>query len=499
MYGPARADMQFPQSTAFAPYLLLHYEAKDARTVAVTASYMQAGASKKAALATVMLQPDATQIIPLRTEAITGQPDLGSLQLAETFKGNEGDIQLEAGSVDGSGNYVFEAESHIQQWTASRTICYWSTLNDTNTMISLWNYSGKAQNLLITLYHNSGKYELPVRLAAGADTELDVISLIRKRTPDRNGVVLPANVTEGSAILSSVDGGDKPIEIASSTSTFNVRNGTCTNVCGTCDGVKSTFIDPNPIDVATDGTLQANAYLVYNTGAEYNVTNGATWSTDNPSTANVSQAGLVSGGSVGKTNTSFQIVAPVGLGYVCMGNSLNCPNSSFGNSAQTTVYLPQCPTSVYRGAGDVVPPLSSYVPSVLTGIGLDADMRVLPTNSDGEIVSESVTPSLNTCNVNTPNTQSSCTGSSVFQIGSGGGYDSVGTNLPDIPDQFWDQHQTVGNYSILSGSPQQTCTVQCLQQYSCGGKVVGQFTIQRVFTLSNINGYPVTTVSVTKH
>lgn len=77
-------------------------------------------------------------------------------------------------------------------------------------------------------------------------------------------------------------------------------------------------------------------------------------------------------------------------------------------------------------------------------MGLIASMKVGPTTSnfDGVVVSETVTPSSNSCPANIPTLQSNyvCQGSANFTIGQGGGTVTSGIQVPDISNQFWDDH-----------------------------------------------------------
>jgi hypothetical protein len=58
---------------------------------------------------------------------------------------------------------------------------------DTNTMITLWNYSASTQDLTLTLHYAGGSYDVPVHLEPGADLDLDVVSLSRSGVPDAHG------------------------------------------------------------------------------------------------------------------------------------------------------------------------------------------------------------------------------------------------------------------------------------------------------------------------
>ncbi len=140
MFGVQAPKMQFPENTLFLPYLVLHNVADNPRTITLTASYTMSGFKLEAPLGTTTLQADGAEQIDFSTLIANASisPDHGTIDIEESFSGNDGDMESESGSIDQSGNYVFEAEAQLEVWSSARILCYWTIFGDTNTMISLW-------------------------------------------------------------------------------------------------------------------------------------------------------------------------------------------------------------------------------------------------------------------------------------------------------------------------------------------------------------------------
>ena len=155
---------------------------------------------------------------------------------------------------------------------------------------------------------------------------------------------------------------------------------------------------------------------------------------------------------------------------------------------------PTCPTSVTL-SGSTTLSLASQFPGLKTGIGIVAAMQTNPTstNWDGTQIVEAVSSSSNSCPSSFGN---QCSGSDTFTVGNGGS--TFGQNFPARQNIFYDQHVTTSGVSILDAAGITSCTAVCSQSYSCGGHVIGNFTITRRFTKGTISGTPVTNVTVTK-
>ena len=346
MYGRPDTHMLFPSGTYFRPYILLHNISVQQRTVTFTATNSGTLPPQAESLLNIVLKPKETRVVQIDSlpSSLTANTSAGMFNLSAAYDGHDGDLQLSVGSVDQTGNYVFEVQPQAEAWTVARTLCFWTISGDSDTMISLWNYTNDVQQLKLTLMYRGSKYVIPIRLAAHSDNQIDIGSLYKRRIPDASGSVIPTDVTEGSAILSDANLETNHITVALNTATFNVRNGACTNQCGTCGGVTSFTLTPAPITVALAAATQVTGQLTYSWGSVYSVTNG-TW-TSSP-IAPVSPNGLVSGVELGSGQTSDSIDnLPVNLGYICMGNQLSCPTSTLNASGLLNVgYAGNPPTN----------------------------------------------------------------------------------------------------------------------------------------------------------
>jgi hypothetical protein len=157
---------------------------------------------------------------------------------------------------------------------------------------------------------------------------------------------------------------------------------------------------------------------------------------------------------------------------------------------------PTCPQSVFL-AGTTTFDLTPFVPGLKMGIGIAATMQVgsVVEQWDGTKITESVTEFSNTC----PRKifKGVCEGSSTFTVGASGGT-AFGKPFPSAHNTFYDFHTGTSTISLLDQAGLKGCTAVCKQTYSCGGNVIGNFTISRVFRKAVINGTHVTTITTTK-
>ncbi len=294
---------------------------------------------------------------------------------------------------------VFEAQPQTQAWTASRTLCYWTTVGDNTTMISSWNYSAAAQDLLLKFFFEGGSYRLPVHLEPGADLELDLATLIRTQKPNDQGAVIRSNLTKGSAILSAAESERTHIEIASSTATFNVRNDTCTPQCAVCNGVASTALLPAPINLPVSGSIQGTAKFTYNTGYSYQLTTGAHWS--GTSTASAALSGLITGLQPEQTSIGFYNDDVFYESNYCTTGTFNCPSGFVQGGGPVTVSncpVPSGETTVYVRqtlVDDSAPTASDFLQTL--------DLPTTNFNGGWVVEAEGTTGSDSCCSAAIPN------------------------------------------------------------------------------------------------
>jgi hypothetical protein len=186
MLGNAEPDMLFPSGTAFVPYSIV--QNVSSRSLAVSISLTTEGSDgmpKTSTLDTLTLAPgevrkaDYSRYFQKET-----QPTGGFGNLTFAYQGRDGELQIDAGSIDASQSYVFEATPSLDRATASRNLCFWSIEGDTDTMISVWNYLDTPQDLVLTLFHSGGHYKIPLHLDARKTYNLDLMKLVKSRVPD---------------------------------------------------------------------------------------------------------------------------------------------------------------------------------------------------------------------------------------------------------------------------------------------------------------------------
>jgi len=351
MSGVADPMMSFPAGTVFAPYAVVRNMSNQPVTATPTLWWMQGGAPSSAQLAAVTLAPHQTQNLDVASLiAGAGLKNFnGSVNLVLDAKGQEGALLLASGSVDQKNTYVFEAMPHGILESIAKNVAYWSTANGNDTMVTLWNPADEPQDFVFTLFYTGGHYGYPIHLAARATQTFNISEIQHSQIPDAEGNVVPAGVQEGSAEVSGSQGENEHILVALEAGIYNVQKATCNNPCVTCDGLTSTSVIDNPFALAVAANHQLTFVVQYNTGAQYNRTSNANWSSTNTGVATVS-TGLVHGVSVGSVTANVV--------------------STTSDPVYGTACNVSCPFAVAypggSGPGNTVPRIDSVTPNTVT-------------------------------------------------------------------------------------------------------------------------------------
>ncbi len=359
MTGKPDPEMEFPSGTIFAPYSMIANRTNRTITVALSAAFQQGSSSTEKSLPDIQLAPHST----VKTDIAAGLKAAGLdpleyVNLRFSFMGKEGDLLITAGSVDASNDFVFEVTPVIQAKSDSKIICLWQVYNDTSSMISLWNYAQKDQDFVLTLLYSGGSYKIPVSLAAGVSKTIDVGKLIHQQIPDALGNTIPTTVSQGSAILAGPTSEADLIEVASSTSTFNVRTATCNPNCTSCNGVTNGYMDETPFPLSNGATIQGQAIVGFQTGSSQNFSSN-TWNSSAENIATTTGSGMIKAMGGGTTNFTFYITGLAGYtgaGEACSGGGSSCPA------------LPDPYTG--EGTGSVTPNITNVTSFVYGGTGI---------------------------------------------------------------------------------------------------------------------------------
>ena len=323
MSGIADPMMQFPAGTTFVPYSLLRNVGEQPATVTPSIYWMEGGTARSSRLQTMKLQPYQTHSFDV--------PALLSLAGLQNFNGSfnlifdvEGSVLIASGSVDQKNTYVFEVMPESVKESASKGLAYWSTKNGDDSMVTIWNPADEDQDLVFTLFFSGGHYDLPVHLGPRATRMFNISEILQNQIPDKDGTLIPPSVHEGSARISGTHAENEHILVAVDAGIYNVRKATCGYTCKNCNGmVSSQFISPGWA-VAAGGNTQLSFKATWNTGTQYDLTNGSAWTSNSQSIATVS-AGLTHGVANGSATISADFINEPWAGQQCGSPPPACP------------------------------------------------------------------------------------------------------------------------------------------------------------------------------
>jgi hypothetical protein len=396
MVGAPMEMMGFPAKTQFHLYSSLRNTTQRVLDVKISVNYMGNAGPVTSILSSEQLPPLHSKQIDVG--ALLKRAKLsdfnGMLNLLFSFQGRGGDLVVATGSLDQTGNYVFEVQPQGIGKSLGKGVSYWSTASGYDTMIGLLNGSDIDQDFAITFYYSQhGSYKLPVHLAARGSTNIDMAELIGQGQPDSEGNVFSAPALQGSASIENAKGGPVPIAAAVSVGVFNVHAATCTSYCVDCTGYVSGAIVPSSFNLSLpsgqpSGQVQLTFQAVYRDLARNqqhfdNIDSGLmTWTPTNTAAANVDYNGLV---TVNSTPGSAGVEA---IAYL----------TPFGGAATNCDY--QCPSERnFPGSstGTVSPHISSISPTqglVGTNVSVTIQGNGLTTASinAGSGISASISP-----------------------------------------------------------------------------------------------------------
>ena len=322
----------FPADTTFTPYLVLRNTTAEPMDVGLQLNYMavtESGAATNRDLPAQRLRPFEAKQIELKPllDSVGLKSFSGTINLAVSFNGQSGDLVIASGSVDQTGTYVFEVPPQaFPQPSPRKTANYWSVAEGNDTMFTLWNSTDRPEDSVFTLFYSDGKgqYTMPLHLAPQASTMIDVGMLIREKTPDSKGHIIPPNIQEGSAgIANANDHAFTSLVMAGGT--YNVINATCGTDClQNCCAIMYSQLSPASPTININGSVQlsavgtdCNGYPAYPPVIQ--------WSTSDSNIASVDAYGDITGVAPGQA-TITAYFAPFNNNYtgtVC--SPATCP------------------------------------------------------------------------------------------------------------------------------------------------------------------------------
>jgi len=351
MVGLPDPTMKFPKGTAFFPYTYLRNASSSSMQVNRALYYTLAGGGgQRVALPSLAIGAGSTVQVPLDFGSI----GLGSFngQITETFStvSNPGDLLAATGSTDQTANYVFEVLPQFVTTTKSLQSEYWHVGNSYDTMTTVWNSGTAAEDLLITFSFSGGKgnYKLPVHLAPGAATVIDMAELIAEAKPDAEGSLIPSSTRGGGMIVSGPSDLMDEINVILSEGTFSVFGATCVPVCYSCGPTLEGFaLAPVPIQSPIGATTQLVATVTVSTGTKLTETASTKWSSLDTTIASVATGGMVTAVAAG-TTTIDGVIDWADETRTCY--PIACESLLYEGQAPVTVQIPTFFTPTAAGA-----------------------------------------------------------------------------------------------------------------------------------------------------
>jgi hypothetical protein len=302
--------LAFPPGTTLHPQLFIRNTTPRPATVSLRFNWRSASATGKAAGPTLQLAPYQTQRVDVAAIQSAGmlpsQANWSSITLVTNAL--PGSIAAVAASYDSSLKYGAQTPFSDQlayQWVGS----LWEYDAFHDSIITVGNGGTKPTQAAFTVSYNGGtkSYELNQTLQPDDQMWIDVGKLISEHIPDKDGNVLPENLSTGSYEIRQP--GELGVgSLFEGKVVYDKMYGHVTYGCATCCGLKEWQLTYDPLGIPLDGTAQQSVEGVNNCqGTWTDITgyfNGGSWNTANHVIATVNSNGLHSGASEGSTTTS---------------------------------------------------------------------------------------------------------------------------------------------------------------------------------------------------
>ena len=261
-----------------------------------------------------------------------------------TGPNSPGDIVAMAISSDVTGRYATES---VFTDTVGRSFAAgeWQVDANHNHLVAVANVGSRPADALLTLHYDNGtkSYEIERTIQPGDQMRLNLADLIRDRTPDRNGNVLPPDLSSGTYDLRDLSHGAGSLLEGSlaldHTWGFNGRP-----PAQTCCADYVPGFNPAYISVNIGGYVFTNILSRSSCSENYEDVSEDfdTWWSSNPPTAGVTTE-HVTGVAPGLTNANAS-------GEIWEGVGTNCSYQEEHASAPVAVPKVTCTASVTRGS-----------------------------------------------------------------------------------------------------------------------------------------------------
>ncbi len=340
--------LAFPEGTTLRPELFIRNTTAKPEAVSLSFNWRNLSTAGKALGPTLRLAPFETRrvdVVALQ-DGKTLPKDANWTAVVMTTSGLPDEVMAIAASYDKTLRYGAQTPFSDQlsfKWEGGP----WEYDGQHDSIISAGNGGTKPTKAAFTIFYNQGKekYELEQNLQPNEQMWVDIGKLVREQLPDKNGKLLPADLTLGTYEIRDLT--DTGIgTLFEGKVIYDKTYGHVAYGCANCCAYSRFGLNFNPLNFILGG-LGLNGVEAWDDCADafenVSPTFYGNWSTANQAIAIVDAGGKHTGMGVGSTTSATK-------GVIASQAPRACPVIQQGAGGGDNVVTLGCPVTVARGS-----------------------------------------------------------------------------------------------------------------------------------------------------
>ncbi len=497
------AALLLPVDTVLKPKLMLRNTTNAPLKAKLSLHWKRAEEAGRVQLPELTLGPNETRIVDVGALQEQGLIPLSAAWAQVTLSADAAPDNLMAVATSYDENLRYGAQTPFSDQMALHLEGgAWQVDQYHDSLIAAGNGSNHDITARLTFFFDGGSksYQIEHTIPAQDQLWVDVGKLIRDRTPDKSGTVLPVDLQTGAYQLMDISSHPTPSLYEGKVVT-DKQWGHATYGCMICCGDDLISQSPFNINVGEDALIGVQAQDSCS-AAPVDITEYFDfWSMNTAILTRNASTYMGHGVSLGSTAISARGTS-IPKGRDADSRAV-CPVQS--GSMKNIGNVTACPTSVTLDNTDSIP--ISIDPKLHTGYGVMAEQHALPDITDWStaVITESITSGTSTCpailGLGIASQTQGSTGNFTVNAAAEPTDPNAGLLVfPAKKNVFYDEHHLINTANALSyaGSKTTSCQSTATQTYYCGGKALGTFSLILTYNLGTANGGPATLVNVIK-
>ena len=340
----------FPAGTTLQPKVFVRNTSAKTYAAHLRFNWRSATTSGKTSPINLVLKPNATHVVDVAAlqaqNLIPADAHWAGVTLSAPVQPD--DLMAVAASYDQTGRYGAQTpfgDQLASHWEGGQ----WEVDSMHNSLITIGNGGSNPARAELTLLYNHGgeQYRIEKSLAPGEQAMIDFGKLIRGQIPDKDGHVLPPDLTSGAYRLRDL-ADPAAGSLYEGKVIVDKTHGHAAYGCMICCGPEEPSMQYDPINliIFLYEYQQVNASNSCGGGVQIVTGDFPTWWTDNTSIATANR-NKITGAGAGST-THYAQSKPMYWGF--RENASYCPTSQPVPSAGTDVLSLSCTSTVTRGS-----------------------------------------------------------------------------------------------------------------------------------------------------